>query len=309
MTEQNTTLTQEEEEFKTKFKAAWEEIRHFRKTAKDYREIDGEVDPQHRLAPEFFQIYLDKKPAQIASEALKSAFAMWSNVRASGKMIESLRHVHYQEDVWDGIVPSLMRSFYNDGREEEKIPFLENLVQQVVPLKSRSSLLYTLAESWMDKGEKEKARQGFKQIIKWNAAEWFVEHAKGYLYEFDSLNIGQPAPHFAVQDVNSNLIDLETFCGRILVLHFWSTDCGACHMIYPHLRKIDQDYPKDELALIGASGDTDFDVLRIKIKEENFTWPQICEGNGWKDTVFKLYNVVAIPAVYILDDSGDIAYT
>ena len=307
MTEQNTTLTQEEEEFKAKFKAAWEEIRHFRKIAKDYREIGEEADPQHRLAPEFFQIYLDKKPSQVATEALKSAFAMWSNVRASGKIKEGLRYIRYQEDVWEGIVPSLMQSFYNDGREEEKIPFLENLVQQVVPLKSRSSLQYSLAQEWMEKGEVEKSRQGFEQIIEWNAAEWFVEHAKGYLYEFDNLNKGQPAPHFVVQDVKSNPIDLEAYRGRILVMHFWSTDCGACHMIYPHLRKIDQDYSKDDLALIGASGDTDFDALRVKIKEEGFTWPQICEGNGWKDTVFKLYNVVSIPAVYILDGTGDIA--
>lgn len=89
---------------------------------------------------------------------------------------------------------------------------------------------------------------------------------------------------------------------------FWSTSCGFCKFIYPHLRDIAREYPASKVALIGISSDTDFDGLRQQVEEQEFTWPQICEGNNWQDTLFKLYNVRSIPVEYILDQDGKIAF-
>lgn len=222
-----------------------------------------------------------------------------------------LKNGHHidEEDVWDKVENGLMRSFReHDDREEEAISLLEEFVHKVIPLKSKSALLCTLADFWEKQGEKKKARQGFEQIIQWDASEWHIEHAQGHLYELDNLNIGQPAPLFDLPDVDGNRIRLADFHGQVVVLHFWGTDCGWCQFIYPPLRKIAQEYPEDQVTLIGLSTDTDLGILRAKIKEEEFIWPQICEGKGWKDTVFKLYNVDGIPAEFILDPDGRIAF-
>ena len=126
--------------------------------------------------------------------------------------------------------------------------------------------------------------------------------------ELDNLNVGQLAPQFRLPDIDGNHIDLADYQGKVVVLHFWGTTCGWCKFIYPSLRNIAQEYSGDEVALIGISKDGDFDALRAMIKEEQFTWPQICEGNGWKDTVFKLYNVDRMPIEYIIDQDGKIAF-
>ena len=296
-----------EEEFQAKFQAAWEEIRRYRAEAIP-REVGGDADPRHRLADEFYQIYLDNRPGPIAGKALTSACAMWGNVGASDKMREALRRVGSEEDVWYGVISSLKRSLYNEGREEEWIPLLEQLVEQVVPLESRSALLDALADAWMDKGETEKARRAFTQVVEWNAHEELAGRARGYLYELDSLNIGQPAPDFALQDVDGNPVALNSYHGRVLVLHFWSTDCGACHMIYPHLRDIAQGQSEDAVCLVGISWDRDFDALRARVAAERFTWPQLCEGIGASDTMSRLYNVNAIPTAYVIAGTGDIAF-
>ena len=128
------------------------------------------------------------------------------------------------------------------------------------------------------------------------------------MYELDNLNVGQLAPQFRLPDINGNHIDLADYQGKVVVLHFWSTTCGWCKFIYPSLRNIAQEYSGDEVILIGISSDMDFDALRAAITEEQFTWPQICEGNGSKDTVFKLYNVDGIPVEYIIDQDGKIAF-
>ena len=292
MTEQNIELTQEEIEFRVKHKAAWEEIHQFHENAKDVQEFYGEANPQHRLAPEFLQIYLEKGPSRIAQQALRNAFTMWGNLKGVSEQVrEALKHIPYEEDVWVGLGHSVLRVFRQDERFDEGLALIEELVQRVIPLQSRSDLLYVLASHLKDQGDTEKARKAFEQIIEWNASEWHVEAAQGCIYEFDNLNIGQPAPHFKLQDIDGNLIDLADYRGKVVVLHFWSTTCGACPLLNPHLRKIHREFPEDKMVLIGMSSDGDFEPLRTKIKEEKFTWPQICEGKGWKDTVFKLYNV------------------
>ena len=309
MTEQNNALSQEEMDFKAWHKAAWEEVEQFYEMVKSGQNSFGENDPQHRLAAEIFQMYLEKRPSEIATKALDNAFTMWGNLEGvSDQVQESLKHISYTEDVWDEIEHGLWNSFARDGREKEAILLLEDLVDKVVPLKSRSALLCALADTWEREGETGKARRGFEQIIAWDASEWHVDHARGHVYELDNLNVGQLAPQFRLPDMDGNHIDLADYQGKVVVLHFWSTTCGWCKFIYPSLRNIAQEYSEDKVILIGISSDIDFDALRAAITEEQFTWPQICEGNGWEDTVFKLYNVDGIPSEYIIDQDGKIAF-
>ena len=306
MTEQNNALSQEEMDFKAWQRAAWEEVEQFRETAEDYF---GENNPQHRLAAEFFQMYLEKRPSEIATKALSNAFTMWGNLEGVSDQVQAaLKHISYTEDVWDEVKSGLRNSFARDGRAKEATLLLEELVEKVVPLKSRSALLCALADTWEREGETGKARRGFEQIIAWDASEWHVDHARGHLYEFDNLNVGQLAPQFRLPDIDGNRVDLADYQGKVVVLHFGSTTCGWCKFIYPSLRNIAQEYSEDKVVLIGVSGDIDFDALRAMIKEEQFTWPQICGGNGWKDTVFKLYNMDRLPSEYIIDQDGKIAF-
>lgn len=301
MADEDVPLTQDEAQFREKLKTDWEEVRRY------WEEPDGKVNPQHRLAPAYFKIYLEKRPSDLATRALGTAFTMWGNLKGVSDQVQQvLKQIPYEEDVWGDIGHCLLRAFHHDERADEGLILVEKLARKVIPLRSRTSLLSDLSRSLLDKGKIEKARQGFEQILEWNASEWHVKLAQGYIYEFDHLNIGQSAPHFRLQDIDGNAIDFADQHGKIVVLHFWGTTCGACRFIYPHLREMAQEFSGDEFVLIGISDDQDFEVLRASICEEKFTWPQICEGKGWEDTVFRLYNVTSLPSAYVIDKSGNI---
>lgn len=249
MTKQNKSPSQEID-YKAWHKAAWDEVRQFNPAAaKSEQDYFGPNNPQHRLASEFFQFYLENKPSKNAENALQMAFTMWSNLRGvSEQAQEALKHISYEEDVWKEIGHCLLRIFNQAERADEGLRLLEKF-----------------------------------------------------------LNIGQPAPHFRLQDIDRNTVDLADHQGKIVVLHFWGTTCGACKFIYPDLREMPQEFSTDAFVLVGISDDRDFEMLRTSISEEKFTWPQICEGNGWDDTVFRLYNVTSLPSVYVIDQSGNIA--
>ena len=61
-------------DFNAWHKAAWEEVEQFYEMVKSGQNSFGENDPQHRLAAEIFQMYLEKRPSEIATKALDNAF-------------------------------------------------------------------------------------------------------------------------------------------------------------------------------------------------------------------------------------------
>ena len=286
-------------------KAAWEEVSGFYDSATTVEDLYGPGNPQHRLAPEFFEFYRRNRPGRDATHALGNALEMWSNLKGvSHRVQQEIRHISVEEDVWEGIAGSLPRTFNADDREEEGLALLRDLAERVVPPRSRTALLFELSTWLMERGELTEAREGFDRIIEWNASEQQVIDAQGYVHELDYLDSGQPAPLFTKDAIDGASIDLAGFRGRIALLHFWGTSCGPCELIYPALRSLAQEYSESDLALVGLSYDQDPESLRSTIREQRFTWPQICEGNGWKDEVFRLYNVRAVPTAYVIDRSG-----
>ena len=288
-------------------KAAWKEVNGFYDSARTVEEAYGPANPQHRLAPEFFDFYRRNRPGRDATHALGVAFTMWSNLKGVSHLVQQeIRHISVEEDVWEEIASLLPRTFQADDREEEGLALLRDLAERVLPLRGRTALLFELSKRLMERGESTEAREGFNRIIEWNASDRHVIDAQGYIHELDHLNPGQPAPLFTKDAVHGASIDLAGFRGRVALLHFWGTDCGSCKLIYPDLRSLAQEYSESDLALIGLSYDQDPESLRSTIREQIFTWPQICEGNGWKDEVFRLYNVRAAPTAYVIDRSGRI---
>ncbi len=180
-------------------------------------------------------------------------------------------------------------------------------------------------------GEIEIARKGYERILELDTSEcgWYVEpSARGFVYEFDKLNIGQPSPHFAARDIDGNTVDLKDHRGKAVLLSFWSMNCPGCPEEFAYLRESRRKYPEDRYLLVGVSSDVTPDPplekLRRYVEEERLCWPQICEGNDWfsamkvaehpidpaRDDSLRpaplrtLFNIQGLPNTIILDETG-----
>lgn len=197
MTNQKVATSQEEIEFQEKHGKAWEEVSAFLQTVSTEEDFYGPKNPQYRLAPEFFQLYLEKKPSEVATRALDTAFTMWGNLRGVSDHLQMiLAQIAYDEDVWDKVSSGIISAFFREGRREEGLHLIEELAKKVIPLKSRSVVLFVLAQMWVYRGENlGKARQAFEQVVSWNTSEWHVNYARGYIYEIEHLGIGKALLH------------------------------------------------------------------------------------------------------------------
>ena len=112
MTDPKATLAQEEIDFQTKCERDTEEIRQFFQSINGLEDRHVETNPYYRLAPEYFQIYLNNKPSAIATQAVEKAFSMWRGVRgASHQVEEALTHLSYEEDIWETVGEGIWGSF------------------------------------------------------------------------------------------------------------------------------------------------------------------------------------------------------
>jgi cytochrome c biogenesis protein CcmG/thiol:disulfide interchange protein DsbE len=68
-----------------------------------------------------------------------------------------------------------------------------------------------------------------------------------------TFGIGQPAPDFALKDIDGKEVRLSDQRGKAVVVDFWATWCGPCRAVMPHLQALSEEY--DQLEVLAVSLD------------------------------------------------------
>lgn len=128
------------------------------------------------------------------------------------------------------------------------------------------------------------------------------------------LEIGKVAPNFEAPNPNGDMVSLNDIKGKVTIIDFWAAWCGPCRKENPNVVRIYEKYHDQGLEIIGVSLDGDQRQKDPKklwleaIKKDNLTWHHVSNLQYFNDPVAKLYNIQSIPATYILDKDGKIAY-
>ncbi|MBL67139.1 MAG: hypothetical protein CMO74_01610 [Verrucomicrobiales bacterium] len=121
--------------------------------------------------------------------------------------------------------------------------------------------------------------------------------------EFDAL----------ILDEKSGLVRNEPFSvaghkGKVVLIHFWSTQSGPCIADLPRITKARAGHGED-IVLAGISLDTNQARLRRYLKENKIDWPQHFDGRGWDNKFAIDFGVTSIPAQWLIDRNGNLRDT
>jgi|SRR6185295_10157448 len=61
------------------------------------------------------------------------------------------------------------------------------------------------------------------------------------------------APQFALKDVNGRTVRLSDYQGKVVVINFWATWCPPCRAEMPDLVRLQREYAKRGLQIIGIT--------------------------------------------------------
>ncbi|HEV2318916.1 MAG TPA: TlpA disulfide reductase family protein [Verrucomicrobiae bacterium] len=122
----------------------------------------------------------------------------------------------------------------------------------------------------------------------------------------DSLAKGTQFPDFSENDVTGKPLSIANYKGKVVMIDFWATWCPPCRGEIPNVVATYQKYHDKGFEIIGVSLDSDRDKLLSFIKENNMTWQQYFDGQGWSNKLAVKYGIESIPMTFLLDGNGKI---
>lgn len=113
--------------------------------------------------------------------------------------------------------------------------------------------------------------------------------------------------------VDGKPFDLKKLHGKVVLVDFWATWCGPCLAELPHLQEAYEKYHEKGFEIVGVSLDDDQESFDEFFKENKLPWVQLFEKEaskrGFENANVKRYGINAIPAMFLVDQSGRVVST
>ena len=98
--------------------------------------------------------------------------------------------------------------------------------------------------------------------------------------------------------------------GSYTLIDFWASWCGPCRSAIPSVKKLHEQYSREQLNVISISMDSKKADWEKALKEENMPWTQLTySGEKSYNDIFKHYNVTSIPRLVLLDPAGRVVFS
>lgn len=133
---------------------------------------------------------------------------------------------------------------------------------------------------------------------------YYVEQLEDRIEKLERTKVGNKAPDFTMKNTEGEPVSLSDFRGQYVLLDFWAAWCGPCRAENPNVVKAYQKYNDQGFTVLGVSLDRNKENWLKAIEEDNLTWTQVSDLEGWDNRVSKKYGVMSIPQNYLLDEEG-----
>ena len=118
---------------------------------------------------------------------------------------------------------------------------------------------------------------------------------------------GQLARDFTLPDLQGQSVSLSNFRGKVVLLNFWATWCGACRSEMPSLEKLYRNHRRDSrFVILTVSVDQQgTSAVQPFVQRTGYDFPVLLDQSN---QVSSEYNVGGIPATFIIDGAGEIVW-
>jgi len=122
-----------------------------------------------------------------------------------------------------------------------------------------------------------------------------------------AFGIGNPAPDFALSDINGNEIRLSSLKGKVVIVDFWATWCGPCRTVMPTLQALADTYT-DQLVVLAVSLDQDPQkAVPPFAKKMGLTFTMLADTRG-PQVASQWGGVNRIPTSFLVDAEGVVVH-
>ncbi|MHB8375993.1 MAG: TlpA family protein disulfide reductase [Dehalococcoidia bacterium] len=116
--------------------------------------------------------------------------------------------------------------------------------------------------------------------------------------------VGQPAPDFALRDIDGNVVKLSDLRGKVVWINFWATWCVPCKQELPEIQKIAAEKRSAGLAVLAVNWQESADAARAYFAANGISLPLLLDRSG---SVFTQYKLNGLPDHFFIDRQGRVA--
>ncbi len=127
----------------------------------------------------------------------------------------------------------------------------------------------------------------------------YTEAIQAELNKLLTLQPGQPAPDFTLNDLDGQPVSLSQFKGKVVLLDFWASWCGPCIADLGTLRKIKEQVAAQPVVFLNVSLDANEGAWKQAIAKHEIKGVHVRS-----EQVAQAYNVSGIPRYYLVDPQG-----
>ena len=109
------------------------------------------------------------------------------------------------------------------------------------------------------------------------------------------------APEFSAKLRSGDEINLDSLKGKVVLLDFWGTWCGACRVSLPLLKELAARADPAKVAIISIDEADPRQKWEQFIQDNGMTWSQVYDGNR---SLYRTFGVDAFPRYFILSRDG-----
>jgi thiol-disulfide isomerase/thioredoxin len=122
--------------------------------------------------------------------------------------------------------------------------------------------------------------------------------------ELQPVMPGNPAPDFALRDVNQKEFKLSDFKGKYLLVDVWGIYCSPCIREIPKFNELKDKFKGSDINFVQVNLDATEELWKKKMMDLNMNGIQLLASNGWKSEFRKAYKIDVIPTVILIDREG-----
>ncbi|MFC0776835.1 redoxin domain-containing protein [Flavobacterium sp. HJSW_4] len=129
----------------------------------------------------------------------------------------------------------------------------------------------------------------------------YLKLYKRGIEKFDTYAVGKPFLDFKLPDQNGNLVGLEKYKGKKVLIDFWASWCAPCRKKNPELIGLKQQFASDDFEIIGISRDKNKKQWLAAIAKDQLNWANLLDQDQKMENKMGIDN---IPYNYLLDEKG-----
>jgi thiol-disulfide isomerase/thioredoxin len=125
----------------------------------------------------------------------------------------------------------------------------------------------------------------------------------------DAMTAGKTAAgtpvDFRLKTVDGRTLGPKDFRGQVVVVDFWATWCGPCHLQAEILEPVYKSYKGRGVQFLAANVGEDMDTVKKFLAKKPFPYPVLLDSNQAVSTDI---GVMALPTLLVVDKKGKVAY-